>query len=117
MYRWIGQWLIVYLGVSGIAPVMALSDPTKPASYVVSKNQGQNTVSVDNRELRVQSVLVSDTRRLAVINGRSYGVGEVVDDAEITLIDRSGVTVVRRGKEQRLHFMDSGIKKTRLEEY
>ena len=98
-----------------MSSVAALTDPTKPADYIVSSIQ--EALPVGDRQLRLQSLLISETRQLAVINGRSYGVGEVVEDAEITLIDRSGVTVVRSGKEQRLPFQNSQVEKIRTEEY
>lgn len=83
-YRWL--LLGLSLGCSGAA--WALADPTRPASYQhVAGEQG----------LRLESVLISDSRKVAVINGHVVAEGDRIAGARIIHINRQGVKVSRDG--------------------
>lgn len=52
---------------------------------------------------RLTAVLISPTRRIAVVNGKPYQQGERVADAEITRIDMEAVHLRAKGEEVVLH--------------
>ena len=68
-----------------------LVDPTRP-SYVVS-GTAAHAESV-RKKYRLNSVLVGELRRMAVINGQRVREGEWVGEAKVTRINKSGVTLL-----------------------
>ena len=89
-----------------------MPDPTRPADFVASQVAAEGEQS----SLRVQSLLLGKHRRLAVINGQSYSVGDSVGGAKITAINKTGVTVVRQGEKIQLSLQRAPILKKRVEE-
>ena len=81
-------WLVVLL-VFFSGQVLALSDPTQPSSYkAVSKK----------KRLRVESILFSETRKVAVINGAVVAEGDSIGSAKIIQIDKGSVRISDGGK-------------------
>jgi MSHA biogenesis protein MshK len=70
------------VGASAASAESGLVDPTRPALGV-----GAVSAPADGGALTLQSTLISPRRRVAVINGRSYTVGERVDGARILAIE------------------------------
>lgn len=73
----------------GFAGPPAFSDPTRPPSA-----RGSVATSVQQQK-SLQSILYSNTRgrSLAIINGKTYAVGERSPLGVINSIDRDGITV------------------------
>lgn len=71
-----------------------LQDPMRP--YQVLPQAGSGVAAP--RRLELSAILVSSQRRIAVINGRFYREGDVVDGAEVLRIDPESVQL-RRGNE------------------
>lgn len=69
-------------------------DPTLPPSFsnVVSQDEEINTAWV------LSSVLVSPKRKVAIINGKSVQVGDVLDGANIQSINATEVKLKHRGE-------------------
>lgn len=66
-----------------------LQDPTRPTSYrAVGKKQ----------QLKLESVLVSPSRRVAVINGQVVGEGDKIGSAKVIQIRKEGVKISNNGK-------------------
>jgi len=72
---------------AGTAPTQGLADPTRPPYSGLGV--GADQAPVAGPEL--QSVLISPTRRLAVINGQTVPLGGKFRDATLTRITESGV--------------------------
>lgn len=85
--------LFVCAGLAA-APSMAdeLRDPTKPWRDA-SPPQAQSAPG-----FVVNAIFVSDTRQVAVVNGRRVGVGDRVDGAEVVSIVDDAVTVRIQGR-------------------
>jgi MSHA biogenesis protein MshK len=64
-----------------------VADPTRPPGV------GARTVATLPHGPRLTSILVSDSRRLAVVNGRTVREGELVGQAKVKHIDISGVVL------------------------
>lgn len=78
----------------------ALPDPTRPAGAV----PGAGTeLEGGTQSLRLESVLISSTRRLAIINGEPYKVGQMVGEAKLMKISGNEVVLRRGGKNETLY--------------
>lgn len=84
-----------------------LGDPTRPA---VAPRSPSRTMRVDHG-LTLDSVMVSDERRVAVINGRRVRIGDAAFGGRVVGIDLSGVRLRRRGKEIWVTLSPTGFKK------
>ncbi|MEE8057819.1 MAG: hypothetical protein V3T17_08295 [Pseudomonadales bacterium] len=80
-------WTFFSGAFSGTAA--ALADPTQPSSYrAASKKQS----------LRLESILFSAARKVAVINGIVVAEGDSIGNAKIIKIDKESVQVRSAGK-------------------
>jgi MSHA biogenesis protein MshK len=79
---------------------LEIVDPTRP----------QDGARDGERPLLLQSVLVSETRRVAVINGRTLQVGDRVDGARVTRIEPGSVWLQRDGDITRLDLVAATIR-------
>ena len=83
-----------------------IGDPMRP-SYLstASSSSGPTTPS-----WRVESIVVSPDRRIAVINGTSLAVGDRIQGARVVAIDAYAVTLDIDGKRRQLTLTDARIK-------
>ncbi|MFU8876792.1 MAG: hypothetical protein ACNA7E_01515, partial [Wenzhouxiangellaceae bacterium] len=58
---------------------------------------------------RLESVLISDRRKVAVINGRRVGEGDVVDGARVRTIEATHALIEAEGRTRRLNIKRYGI--------
>lgn len=82
----------------------ALHDPTRPtdpALYFGTGNAGGWTL---------QSILFSDDRRIAIINGKRVREGERVGSARVTRIRNSQVVLKTRGRTLKLQLRSDTVK-------
>jgi hypothetical protein len=70
-------------------------DPMQPFRYVASAGGGV----VAAPRFALTAVLISPTRRVAIVNGKPYERGESVDGAEIVRIDPDAVHLRQHGNE------------------
>jgi len=100
--------LILLLALT--APLVAsaagpLADPTRPSGYAPAPAAVAQKAAPP--KLHLQAILVSPTRRVALINGRALKVGDHIDGAVILKIQPDRIVV--RHRHRRLTFMlDSG---------
>ena len=90
-------------GASATAFAQGLADPTRPPQ-VAPAGDGDAAGAAKSAH-RLQSVLFSSTRKLAVIDGKTVPLGGEIGGAILTSINENGVTL-RRGAETetlRLH--------------
>jgi len=84
-----------------------LIDPTRPYSAGAMSSQSRGG-------LVLQSTLVSPRRRLAVINGHAFSVGERIGGAKIVAIRSYEVILSRAGKQNTLRLVPKlGIERQR----
>ncbi len=97
-----GFWLVV-------APVLAqLPDPTRPPGAAeLAAWRGQP--GAQDATWRLESVLVSPQRRVAVINGRRVTEGDTVDGARIGAIEATHALIEVEGQTRRLNMKRHGI--------
>jgi len=81
-----------------------LHDPTLPQWYTGDVNYGLQGIVVN-------SVIISPSRRVAVVNGKTVRVGDVMDGAPIVAITHEGVTFNGAKGEFTIHWLRSDIKK------
>ncbi len=78
------------------ASAQGLDDPTRPTS--LSEPEPAARRSEAGPRWRLQSTLVADDRRLAIINGRTVGPGDRVDGATVKDVRQGGVTLDVEGR-------------------
>lgn len=102
--------LIILLAAASVLsrPVLAqpLADPTQPPVTGVA-----STKQIEPARQRLQSVLISADRRVAVIDGRPIPLGGRVGDATLVSIEPSEVTLQRGAARERLTLLPSAIEK------
>jgi MSHA biogenesis protein MshK len=72
------------------AGAQTLADPTRPPA---AANESSSDPSQQAGASRLQSILISSRRRVAVIDGRAVRIGERVGDALVVAIAPSEVTL------------------------
>lgn len=92
-----------------------LVDPTRPlfADGVVESDNTGPTDRVRNTlpaNFDVTFVRASSSSPIAIVNDQRVTVGDTIGGAQVTGIDRNGVTLSVNGQEQRITLFDSGVK-------
>jgi len=90
------------LVAAGPAAAQALGDPTRPTSLAEPEPARP---AESGPRWRLQSTLVADTRRLAVINGRTVAQGERIDGATLREVRQEGVTLEIEGRRVELRVL------------
>lgn len=90
---------------AGKADLSKLADPTRPAT-----EPALVAAPVATAGPVLQSVLISPTRRRAVINGRTYKIGDKVDGAVVADIQSYEVTLRQGQRETRLRLFPRLVK-------
>jgi MSHA biogenesis protein MshK len=84
------------LGAGAASAQSGLGDPTKPTA--LNEPQAEQRPAQSGPRWRLQSTLVADSRRLAVINGRTVAQGERIDGAMVREVRQGGVTLEVEGR-------------------
>lgn len=83
-------WLaIIVVSVAIPSQVCALTDPTQPVQY---------RAATKRVNLNLESILFSEARRVAVINGKALQEGEKLGSARVISIGKDVVRVQQQGK-------------------
>lgn len=83
------------------ASTASASDPTRPPSPAEIEAWLRGGSVAENAEtvtFQLQSLLLSDQRQVAVINGQSVTIGDSIDDARVVSIDAGRVELARNGE-------------------
>ena len=86
--------ILVVVGVAR-AEEIPVRDPMQPYRFVA----GPGGVGVAAPRFALTAVLISPTRRVAIVNGKPYERGESVSGAEIVRIDADAVHLREHGNE------------------
>lgn len=98
--------LLMLLGAAAAA--QDLGDPTKPTA--ITTHGGAAGESAGPR-WRLQSTLVADTRRLAVINGKTVRPGERIDGATVVEVRSDGVLLDFEGQRMEIRLLQTGVRR------
>lgn len=108
--------LICALGALAASPAAAaqagLLDPTRPPA-AAAEDAAKSGAPAAKAAPRLQSVLISPERKIAVIDGRTVPLGGQIDDALVVGISETGVTL-RRGEQTEVLSLDAGVQKKRV---
>lgn len=100
-FKWYGgALLITALAISPLA--WPLDDPTKPSSY--------RSVGKQSDGLRLESILFSKARKVAMINGKVLAEGDVMGSRKIIRISKNSVLVSDNGKKITLKLSRTAIR-------
>ena len=100
--------LITAALLPAFAPASAqeLADPTRPPNAPLPGASGPDSPS----GTQLQSVLISPSRRLAIINGKSVALGDSVGESKVVKITETEV-VLQKGTETEVLRMYPGVEK------
>jgi len=93
--------------LAGAALAQPLADPMRPPV----ESSAERSAATEIASSRLQSVLISPGRSVAVIDGRAVRLGERVGDATLISIEPSEVTLERGAARERLTLLPSAIEK------
>lgn len=90
--RCIGLALLLLCAVLPVASAQALNDPTKPPAEISAPlTQGRQAAAPEGD--RLQSVIISPTRRAAIISGQTVELGAKYGEARLVEVSESGVAL------------------------
>lgn len=97
---------VIVLTATAGANAQSLPDPTRPPALTATEQGDAPTPSGPE----LQSVLISPTRKLAIISGQRVALGEKFGDARVVRITESEV-VLRSGKDEQVLKLFPNIEK------
>jgi len=108
MRKSLPTWLAAAIGAMpfAIAQAQVLTDPTRPPTAVGKTGAADEAPPAT----QVQSILISSRRRLAVINGTTVALGDMVGAARVVKITETEVTL-KTGEETEVLKMYPGVEK------
>lgn len=92
MYRQIGITLALSLLLALPATAQTLSDPTRPTPL-----GGERRAAPAQQTWTLNSTLVAEDRRIAIINGHAVGVGDTVSGARVVRVEQEAVWLEYQG--------------------
>ena len=81
-------------------------DPTKPAMMRVTADDTQDDGKKAEATYQLSSIIISSTRRLALINAIFVRVGDRIGEARVVKINRNSVVLSAPGKKITLYLLD-----------
>jgi hypothetical protein len=94
---------LALLATAQLAFGQQLGDPTQPTA--LNEPAAAGPAQRAGPRWRLQSTLVADNRRLAVINGRRVAAGDTVDGATVREVRQEGVTLEVDGRRIELRML------------
>ncbi len=90
-----------------------LSDPTRPPGSVIAPGSGAGRGAA-NKSSGLRSIIISDTRRAAIIDGKTVELGDMHGNARLIEVNEGSV-VLQRSKSRQVLTLFPGVKITRKE--
>lgn len=81
-------WLLLLSIIPAVAMAQTLVDPTRPPDEVGARPQGGGAEANE-----LQSIIISPTRRAAIIHGQTVELGGKVGDVKLIEVSESGVVL------------------------
>ncbi len=88
-------FLSLILLVAAKANAEGLRDPTRPS---ILEDQGLDTNDTKQVNLTIEYILISPTRRIVVINGRTFAEGDFLGRMQIGVIAEHSVGLISDGE-------------------
>ena len=88
-----------------------LTDPTKPSPNKSMFNTGQNPEVMTKMGLKLTAIINNSQNRQAIINGKSFAVGQQVQGYKVVLISQNHVELHGSDGKQTLFVNNNNIKK------
>ncbi len=103
--------LLLTVALSTVHASGRLVDPTRPDYYT-----GADSAFIQQlkKGYKLSSIIVSDQRRTAVVNGSYVKEGEPVGEGVVRKIDRLGVTIEAQGARFTIALSDNNFKKRQV---
>lgn len=99
--------LLVLLGTTPVQAQLELPDPTRPANFLVQVNSAELPLADD---FKLNSVLISSQRQVAIINEKSVEVGDLVNGATVRKIAKNWVELDKQGRHFSLSLIERDFK-------
>ena len=99
--------LVVFAAGSVAAEELPVRDPMRP--FAVAPATGGGTTSAAGPRFTLTGVVLAPERRVAVVNGKPYLLGERVAGAKIVAIEPSAVRLDDGGRELVIHLGRLGV--------
>lgn len=93
------------------ATAQSMSDPTRPPSADDLARFGSSGIAGLSSEYRLDAVILSQGRKLAVINGQTVPLGEKIGEARLVRVTESGAVIRKDDGTETLRF-HAGVEKT-----
>ena len=108
MARWFALWACLFALLAQAGQVEVLQDPTAPLSGTTSgaSATGQNSAGLP----KLQSIMLGNGPALAVLNGKSYRVGQQVDGYKLVAINADAVVLEQAGTRHSVALFASKIR-------
>lgn len=102
--------------ISVLTPLHAedLPDPTRPPASIFAPNAGAGAgrEATENQSSGLHTIIISETRRAAIIDGQTVELGGVHRDAKLIEVNEGGV-VLQRAQSRQVLTLFPGVKITR----
>lgn len=104
--------LLPAAGLQAAADLDGLVDPTAPINVTVSLAEQAAAIQLlpQLESYKLNSVLIRNGDRIAVVNGQRARIGDMVGAARVTRIDQNGVLLVVNGEVQTLALYGEPVK-------
>jgi MSHA biogenesis protein MshK len=109
--KWLTLVIVAATGAAGVAKA-ELTDPTRPPAHRVEQRLSDED-SGKEAGLTLSSILISPSRRLAIINGQLVAAGDPVASFTVSEIGTSSVTLRGPSGRLQLHLIPPTIKRER----
>ncbi|MGL4793063.1 MAG: SctD/MshK family protein [Aeromonas jandaei] len=108
MARWFALWACLFALLAQAGQVEVLQDPTAPLAdmAVGASATSQNSAGLP----KLQSIMLGNGPALAVLNGKSYRVGQQVDGYKLVAINADAVVLEKAGKRHSVALFASKIR-------
>lgn len=91
-----------------------LPDPTRPPESVFVRAAGTGVARGGKSSAGLHSIIISETRRAAIIDGKTVELGEMLGKARLVEVN-AGSVVLQRGKNRQVLTLFPGVEITRME--
>ena len=82
-----GAWLLLLCAIPVFSAAQELADPTRPPEEITGRPKAGGELN------ELQSVIISPTRRAAIIHGQTVELGGKVGDSRLIEVNESGVVL------------------------
>jgi len=94
---------LIFIAGAGFSAgeLIELRDPTKP---IVEENTKETPHAEDT--FKLQSIIISPTRRIAMINDTLVQIGDTIGSARVEMIEKNSVTLSKSGTITTIYLID-----------